>query len=42
MKYRDKKNAEKTNRDATYSHHKSYKGARAYRDAKNGAKRSTK
>jgi hypothetical protein len=35
MKYRDKKNAEKTSRDATYSHHKSYGNAKAYRDHKN-------
>ena len=35
MSYRDKKNAERTNRKATYHHHKAYKSAKAYRDAKN-------
>jgi hypothetical protein len=35
MNYKDKKNAAKTNRAATYHHHKAYKNAKAYRDAMN-------
>jgi hypothetical protein len=40
MKYRDKKNAERTNRAATYNRHKAYGNAKAYRDAMNAKRRA--